>query len=141
MKSAMLLEYDADTRGQLGTMLKSLGYVVAAPTSAQGALHTAQAIRFDVVLTCTEFNADDRRAFMGELGRLAPGATMIHLLDADSSGAGYHDRNSALLFKPVTLRSLRRVIDFGIDGMGAQPSYLGPDEERRRQGQRRMRAR
>jgi hypothetical protein len=39
---------------------------------------------------------------------------------------------------------LRRVIEFGIDGNGAMPSYAShaqPQEERRRQSQRRVRPR
>jgi hypothetical protein len=49
-----------------------------------------------------------------------------------------------VLAKPVTLRALRRVIEFGIDGNGAMPCYVThpmPRQERRRQGQRRMRPR
>jgi hypothetical protein len=49
-----------------------------------------------------------------------------------------------VLARPVTLRGLRRVIEFGIDGNGAMPchvSHPAPRLERRRQGQRRHRPR
>jgi CheY-like chemotaxis protein len=141
MKSALLLEYDPEARRQIAALLESLGYLVGLAASPQAALHTAQTIRFDLVLSCTAFNADDRRSFAGELARLAPQAIIVFLVDSGASGTAWHDRNAALLFKPVTLRALRRVIDFGIDGLGAQAVYLAPDEERRRQPPRRARAR
>jgi DNA-binding NarL/FixJ family response regulator len=138
MKSALLLEYDPGTRGQITTLLETLGYIVAQAPSPQAALHTLQTVRFDVVLTCTAFNADDRRSFIGELGRLAPGAAIVFLVDGEAMRAGYHDRSAALLFKPVTLRALRRVIHFGLDGLGMQPAWAPPLVERRRRSERRV---
>jgi CheY-like chemotaxis protein len=141
MKSAMLLEYDDAARAQIASLLQSLGYVVACAATPQAALHAAQALRFDVVLTCTDFNADDRRSFVGELARLAPGATIVFLLDSDATGCGCADRASALLFKPVTLGALRRVLEFGVDGLGQHQLWVPPERERRRMPQRRMRTR
>jgi hypothetical protein len=94
-----------------------------------------------VVLTCTDFNADDRRSFVGELARLAPGATIVFLLDSDATGCSCADRASALLFKPVTLGALRRVLEFGVDGLGQHQLWVPPERERRRMPQRRMRTR
>ena len=141
MKSALLLEYDDAEHGQTESVLKSLGYVVASTTTPQSALQTLQAVRFDAVLTCTDFNADDRRSFTGEVARLAPGAAIVLMLDSDASGAGHHHRAGALLFKPVTLKGLRRVLDVGVDGLGQQPAWMAPDQERRGGPQRRMRPR
>lgn len=141
MRSALLLEYDEAARVQTAGLLHSLGYIVAPATSPHAALQTAEALRFDAVLTCTDFNADDRRALGGELARLAPGAAIVLMLDDDAVGPGAHPRAAALLFKPVTLKGLRRVLDFGVDGLGQQPVWMSPREERRRQPQRRLRAR
>jgi CheY-like chemotaxis protein len=138
MKSALLLEYDPGTRRQLSTLLETLGCIVAQAPSPQAALHTLQTVRFDLVLTCTAFNADDRRSFIGEMARLAPRAVIVFLVDGEGIRAGYHDRNAALLFKPVTLKALRRVIHFGLDGLGMQPAWTPPPVERRRRPQRRM---
>lgn len=141
MKSALLLEFDDASREQLAGLLKSLGYVVATVATPQAALSTAQAVRFDAILTCTDFNADDRRSLTGELARLAPQATLVLLLAGDAAGSGYHQRSGALLFKPATLRGLRRVLDFGVDGLGMRPAWIPPDQERRQPGLRRQRPR
>jgi len=141
MKSALLLEYDETGREQTASLLKSLGYLVAPAATPQSALQTMQALRFDAVLTCTDFNADDRRSLTGELARLAPGAAIVLMLDSDATSAGVHERAAALLFKPVTLNGLRRVLDFRVDGLGQHPVWTAPCHERRQRPQRRMRPR
>jgi len=141
MKSAMLLEYDDEARARTAGLLKSLGYVVATVATPQAALATAQAVRFDALLTCTDFNTDDRRSFTGELARLAPDAHVVLMLDSDAAGAGYHQRSGALLAKPVTLRGLRRVLEFGVDGFGMRAAWPLPKRERRRPAERRQRPR
>ena len=142
MKCALLVEHDPVVCGGIAALLKSLGYIVATTDSPRAALSTAQTVRFDLILTYTTFNADDRRSFLGEITRLAPQAPVVLLLDDDGQVPHYHAGRIAVLSKPVTLRSLRRVIEFGIDGNGAMPSYAmqqAPGEERR--GQRRVRPR
>lgn len=144
MKCALLVEHDPVAGEEIAAMLKSLGYIVATTDNPRAALNTAQTVRFDLVLTYTTFNADDRRSFIGEITRLAPQAPVILLLDEQSHVASYHAGHSTALAKPVTLRALRRVIEFGIDGNGAMPSHAmhaTQQKERRRQGQRRMRPR
>jgi DNA-binding NtrC family response regulator len=129
---------------EIAALLRSVGYAVAATDSPRAALNTAQTVRLDVVLSYTVFNADDRRSFIGEMSRLAPQAPVILLLDDDTQVPYYHAECSGVLAKPVTLRGLRRVIEFGIDGNGAMPSWVGhplPRDERRRQSQRRTRPR
>ncbi|WP_162600570.1 MULTISPECIES: response regulator [unclassified Massilia] len=144
MRSALLVEHDPVACSEISTLLKSLGYIVATTDNPRAALNTAQTVRFDLVLTYTTFNADDRRSFIGEITRLLPQAPVILLLDEQSQAPHYHARLSTVLTKPVTLRSLRRVIEFGIDGNGAMPSqatHASSQRERRRQGQRRMQPR
>lgn len=144
MKCALLVEHDPIACGAISALLKSLGYIVATTDSPRAALNTAQTVRFDLVLTYTTFNVDDRRSFIGEITRLAPQAPVVLLLDNDKQAPHYHAGRIAVLTKPVTLRSLRRVIEFGIDGNGAMPSYAiqaAPHEERRRRSQRRLRPR
>jgi DNA-binding response OmpR family regulator len=144
MKCALLVEHDPLACGEIAALLKSVGYIVATTDSPRAALNTAQTVRFDLILTYTTFNADDRRSFLGEITRLAPQAPVVLLLDDEGQIPHTHAGRIAVLTKPVTLRSLRRVIEFGIDGNGAMPAYATqalPHKERRRQGQRRMRPR
>jgi DNA-binding response OmpR family regulator len=144
MKCALLVEHDPLACGEIAALLKSLGYIVATTDSPRAALNTAYTVRFDLILTYTTHNADDRRSFLGEISRLAPQAPVVLLLDDESQVTHAHAGHVAVLTKPVTLRSLRRVIEFGIDGNGAMPAYAtqaGPREERRRQNQRRNRPR
>jgi DNA-binding NtrC family response regulator len=141
MRCALLVDHDNDSRENLAALLKARGYVVAATDSAQTALHTAQTVRVDVVFTDTVFNIDDRRSFIGELGRLAPDAPVVLLADSAAAIPIYHDHCSAVLTKPVSARALRRVLEFGLDGYGMLPIHPGWDGERRRQPDRRHRSR
>jgi DNA-binding NtrC family response regulator len=144
MKCALLVEHDPVACGGIAALLKSLGYIVATTDSPRAALNTAQTVRFNLILSYTTFNADDRRSFLGEITRLAPQAPVVLLLDDDTQVPHYHAGRISVLTKPVTLRGLRRVIEFGIDGNGAMPSYAmqqAPGEERRGRGQRRVRPR
>lgn len=141
MRCALLVDHDTVSRENIAALLKARGYVVAATGNAQTALHTAQTVRVDVVLTDTVFNVDDRRSFIGELGRLAPHAPVILLADSTAAIPIYHDHCSAVLSKPVTQRALRRVLEFGIDGYGMLPIHPGWEHERRRQADRRHRSR
>lgn len=141
MHCALLVDHDPDSREKLTSLLKGRGYVVAATASPQTALHTAQTVRVDVIFTDTVFNVDDRRSFIGELGRLAPDAPVILLADSTAAIPMYHDHCSAVLAKPVSSRALRRVLEFGVDGYGMLPTHPGWEQERRRQADRRHRSR
>lgn len=141
MRCALLVDHDPVSREHIAPLLKARGFVVAATGSAQTALHTAQTVRVDVILTDTIFNVDDRRSFVGELGRLAPGAAVILLADHAATIPIYHDHCNAVLAKPVSPRALRRVLEFGIDGYGMLPIHPGWDDERRRRADRRHRSR
>ncbi|QJE01992.1 hypothetical protein HH212_19850 [Massilia forsythiae] len=141
MKSALLLEYDHTARTQAAAQLQALGYVVAHADSPQAALHTAQAIRFDAMLTCTDTNADDRRSLLGELARLAPGAPIALLLDDRRTPAPRVGRGVALLSRPLTQRSLRRSLRraaaAALDATAPGPAA----QERRHAPQRRLQPR
>jgi CheY-like chemotaxis protein len=143
MKCALLLERDAGARRDLCGLLRSLGYLVASVDTPATALNTVHALRCDLILTDTTFNMDDRRAFLGELERLAPAAPIVLLSDVDGKELpGHAERERPLLGKPVTLRALRRVIEFGIDGYGMLPSASpGRGRERRRHAPRRSHGR
>lgn len=141
MKCALLVDHDTDNRKHTAGLLRTLGYLVAATDSVQTALHTAQTVRIDAVVTDTAFNTDDRRSFVGELGRLAPGAPVILMTNRAAGIPVYHDGCSTVLNKPVTPRALRRVLEFGIDGYGALPTHAPCDQERRRCADRRHRSR
>jgi CheY-like chemotaxis protein len=141
MRCALLVDHDENSRENVAALLKARGYVVAATGNAQTALHTAQTVRIDVILSDTVFNVDDRRSFVGELGRLAPGAPVILLADNAAAMPIYHDHCNAVLAKPVTSRALRRVLEFGIDGYGMLPTHPGWENERRRRADRRHRSR
>jgi len=141
MKCALLVDHDPINRKHTAGLLKSFGYVVAGTDNTQTALHTAQTVRVDVVLTDTAFNTHDRRSFIGELGRLAPAAPVVLMTEVTAGIPIYHDGCSAVLTKPVGARALRRVLEFGIDGQGALPIHAVLDHERRRKADRRHRAR
>ena len=141
MKCALIVDHDPINRDNTAGLLKTFGYVVAGTDNAQTALHTAQTVRVDVILTDTAFNMHDRRSFIGELGRLAPAAPVVLMTEVTAGIPIYHDGCSAVLTKPVGARALRRVLEFGIDGLGALPGHPVWDQERRRRADRRHRAR
>jgi CheY-like chemotaxis protein len=74
MKSALLLEQDGMARAHTARLLKSLGYLVATAATPALALGMAEAVRFDAVLTCTDFHADDRRSLRSGHGGGRAGA-------------------------------------------------------------------
>lgn len=39
---------------------------------------------------------------------------------------------SAVIARPASVDQLRRIVEFGLDGWGLQPPYVGPPEERRK---------
>lgn len=141
MKCALLLERNPEARREIAALLRSLGYLVAGVDTAASLINTAYALRCDVILTDTTFNMDDRRSFLGELERLAPAAPIVLLTEGERIPA-HVDRQRPLLAKPVSLRALRRVVEFGIDGYGLLPTAGGVrGHERRRHAPRRARAR
>jgi len=140
MKYALIFDDDAAARRHGATLLKSLGYLVAETTSAQATLNATQALHFDVILTCSAYAADDRRALPGELSRLAPGTPTILMLDENEPLPPLYHAFSATVTKPVTVRALRHALEFGLDGTGPRPVPPAVRFERR-DGQRRRQPR
>jgi CheY-like chemotaxis protein len=140
MKYALLYDEDAAARRHSATLLKSLGYLVAETETAQAALNATQALHFDVILTSSAHAAGDRRSLPGELARLAPGTPTVLLLDEGEPFPQLYHAFSATVTKPVTVRSLRHALEFGLDGTGARAVPLTVRHERR-DGQRRRNAR
>jgi CheY-like chemotaxis protein len=141
MKCALLLERDPAARRDIAALLRSLGYIVANVDTPAMAVNAAHALRYDLILTDTTFNMDDRRSFLGELERLAPHAPVVLLTDGERQPS-HAQGHLATLDKPVTLRGLRRVIEFGIDGYGLLPTAAPTrGQERRRHAPRRTSAR
>jgi CheY-like chemotaxis protein len=140
MKYALLYDDDAAARRHSATLLKSLGYMVAETATVQATLNATQALHFDVILTSSAHAAGDRRSLPGELSRLAPATPTVLLLDEDEPFPQLYHAFSATVMKPVTVRSLRHALEFGLDGTGAHPVPSVVRFERR-DGQRRRRAR
>lgn len=138
MKCALLLERDPAARLEVAALLRSLGYIVANVDSPAMAINAAYALRYDLMLIDTTLNLDDRRSFLSEMERLAPGVPIALLNGGDRTPCREH-RYRPVLDKPVTLRALRRIIEFGrCEGMApATPK----DMERRRHAPRRASAR
>lgn len=136
MKYALLNDKDAASRRHSATLLKTLGYTVAETDSAAAVLNATKALRFDVILTAEAHADGDRRALAGELTRLAPRTPTILLVPNDAPLPPQYRCFSGTVTKPVTVRSLRHAIEFGLDGSGALP-VPAVRHERRRAGQRR----
>ncbi|MFC0251417.1 hypothetical protein [Massilia consociata] len=136
MKCALVLEKDQLSSGDTSRLLKSLGYVPAAVRTPAEALNVASALDFDVIITCTSKIPDDRRSLAGELKRLAPEAAVILVQDDASlphdARPGYAEGISGVLHRPIQVRDIRQIVEFGIDGCGMQPAYLPPSQDRRR---------
>lgn len=99
-------------------------------------LAVAGAIRFGVIVTATPTQANDRRALTGELKRMAPEAAVVLIAESEEESVEARQRSyaglSAVLSRPTMADSLRRVIEFGIDGYGLQPPGIPKSSERRR---------
>lgn len=136
MKAALILDKDPESTGKTAQLLKMLGYLPAPARSADEALAIATSICFDVIITCTSINHNDRRALTGELKRLAPGAAVVLIAEdydeyAQARGQSYVGV-SAVLTRQMMAAGLWRVIEFGIDGYGLQPPGVPASFERRR---------
>lgn len=131
MKYALLNDEDADSRRHSAALLKSLGYTVAETDSAAAALNATRALRFDVILTTQTHGDGDRRSLSGEFNRLAPWAPTILMVAPDSPLPPQYRQYSGTVNLPVTARSLRHAIEFGLDGTGAHPVPQQIRRERR----------
>lgn len=135
MKAALILEKDPTSIKKTSQILQTLGYLPAPVRTAEEALAVASAISFDVIVTSTPIKANDRRALTGELKRMSPEAAVVLIAESDEEREEARQRSYAGLSAVLTRRTmadgLRRVIQFGIDGFGLQPSYIPASHERR----------
>lgn len=135
MKCALVLEKDAVSSARTSALLQSLGYTTAPVTTPEEALNVADLISFDVIVTCTTRVPHERRSLTGELKRHSPEAAVVLIADADDEpdelADARHAGVSAVLPRPASLDTLRRVVEFGIDGYGLQPIHVPPSWERR----------
>ncbi|MCA1855215.1 response regulator [Massilia oculi] len=136
MKCALVLDKDAGERGRLSHFLQLLGYLTAAVRTPNQALNVASAIRFDLIVTDTDARVADRRHLAAELKRSAPGATLIFAAtnanEYRHAKAGSIPCVNAVVRRPASMESLRRILQFGIDGTGLQLDCSSPFLERRR---------
>lgn len=136
MKAALVLEKDLVSTRKTSQILKTLGYLPAPVRTAEEALAVASAISFDVIVTSTPIKPNDRRALTGELKRMAPDAAVVLIADSDKENVEARQRSyaglSAVLTRQTMADGLRRVVQFGIDGFGLQPSGVPKSSERRR---------
>ena len=134
MKCALVLEKDPTSSARTSAVLESLGYTTAPVATPDEALNVAHAINFDVIVTCTSIRPNDRRSLTGELKRCAPDAAVVLIADPDERPRAALRRPagvSAVVERPASFDSLRRVVEFGIDGYGLQPIHVPPARERR----------
>lgn len=141
MKYALLFDDDIAARRHSATLLKSLGYTVAETCTADAALNATRALHFDVILTAEATVPGDRRMLPSELQRYAPDTPTILLVPEQDALPALYTRFSATLSKPVTVRSLRHALEFGLDGSGAHPVPSMVRNERRLDGPRRRQQR
>jgi DNA-binding NtrC family response regulator len=138
MKTALVLEKDLASTKKTSQILKTLGYLPAPVRSAEEALAVASAISFDVIVTSTPIKPNDRRALTGELKRVAPEAAVVLVAENDEANVEARQRSyaglSAVLTRQTMADGLRRVVQFGIDGFGLQPSGFPKSSERRQSG-------
>jgi len=136
MKCALVLDKDANERNRLSRFLQLLGYVTAAVRTPDEALNVASAIHFDLIMTDTGEQATDRRHLASELKRIAPGSTLIFAASDASeyrhAQAGDAPCVNAVVRRPASMEALRRIMQFGRDGLGLQSDYAPLFLERRR---------
>jgi CheY-like chemotaxis protein len=136
MKAALVLEKDPASAEKTSRILKTLGYLPAAVSTAEEALAVVKAISFRVIVTSISNKANDRRALTGELKRMAPDAAVVLIAESEEEygKARQHSNTglSAVLNRQTMANGLRRIVEFGIDGYGLQPSGVPECDERRR---------
>lgn len=134
MKYALVLEKNSELCNDTTAVLSSLGYLITPVFNQKKALYAARLIQFDLIITYTAVNPGDRRSLTGELKRCLPEATIVLLADPESGPHpdGSVEGVSAILYRPLTVQAVRRIVEFGLDGFGLQAPPLQPISERRR---------
>ena len=133
MKYALVVENNPVSCNSTSSILTSLGYLVTPTFNLRKALHAVQMIQFDLIVTWTVENADDRRALPGELKRHSRDAVLIWVRDPGSgtTASGKFDGVDAIVHRPFTAQDMRHVIASCTDGVAVPPMPLRQQEERR----------
>jgi len=136
MKYALVVENSALTCNSTSILLASLGYLVTPTFNLRKALHAVQMIQFDLIVTWTVVNPDDRRALSGEFKRHSPDAILILVMDGESGSVlnGNADGIDAVLQRPLTAQDIKTVLESS-DNDIVLPTLASP-----MQGERRKRA-
>lgn len=113
MNYALVVENNAITCTDTSAILTSLGYLVTPTFNLRKALHAVQMLQFDLIVTWTVVNPDDRRALTGELKRHSPDAVLILIKDsaAGSSLADRFDGVDAVLYRPFTAQDVKSIVE------------------------------
>jgi DNA-binding response OmpR family regulator len=111
-----------------------MGYLVTPAFSLRKALHAVQMIQFDLIVTWTVVNPDDRRTLTGELKRYSPDAVLILVADPDSSPTanGRVDGVDAVVHRPFTVQDVRTAIDSSRGSAESEPAPSRSKGERRK---------
>ncbi|WP_230030005.1 hypothetical protein [Massilia sp. Bi118] len=92
-------------------------------------------IQFDLILTCTAVNHDDRRSLTGELKRCSPEAFIVLLADPGPAlqAAPGNQGVNAVLYRPFAIDELNKIIDAGLPRTGQLllPSCTAAERRRR----------
>lgn len=134
MNYALVLENNATSCNNTSAILASLGYLITPTFNLRKALHAVQMIQFDLIVTWTVVNPDDRRGLTGEFRRHSPDAIVILVKDfgtTSPSGNNSHVVN-AILRRPFTADDVKRVVESDVRGIELPTSSLFLQGERRK---------
>jgi len=139
MKSALLVENNLIERGKLAAFLRGLGYVTTPVQTPEEALILADTLSFDIIITNTALQPNDRRTLTSELKRLTPESAIVLVTSQEEeyrdAQAGRYPCVSAVTKGPTTIDSLKRTIQFGLNAYTLLPKCVPPSEERRKMPQ------
>ncbi|MFC5548590.1 hypothetical protein [Massilia aerilata] len=128
------MEKNSELCNKTANIVSSIGYLVTPVFSPKKALHAAHMIQFDLILTCTAVNHDDRRSLTGELKRCSPEAFIVLLSDPEPASQASRGNQgvNAVLYRPFAIDELNKIIDAGLPRSGHLLLPSCTDTERRR---------
>lgn len=134
MNYALVVENNAISCNNTSAILASLGYLVTPTFNLRKALHAVQMIQFDLIVTWTVVNPNDRRALTGEFRRHSPDAVLILVKDSETTPSSAHDIPgvNAILYRPFTANDVKRVVESHVHGSGLPTSSSFLRGERRK---------
>lgn len=124
MKHALVLGSTSQMCNEVAAVLGAHGFQVTPLFNAKKALNVARIVPFDLIVTCTTLNPDDRRSLTGEFKRCSPDAFIVLLADpaSDMPGRTRRDGVDETLALPVTRQALHRALGAARGGRRALPS-------------------